>query len=334
MWIYTVSALSSPHAWSTPHTDRAPRFIAARCLPLAAILAALAVGWAWPGLARVMGPWVFIASAFVLGLPHGALDWAIHARREAQRGVHGLRLLRSFLPYVGVMAVCAGALLVAPSVTLLLFLGLAAWHFGIVDARALLPSLQRGWLLGIIALSRGLLVVSLPFAADPARAWAPFAAIVDLVGGANVVAPAALADVARVAAASGAGLFLVGWLALALGKHRRMAGRLLLETLAAAALFLTLPPLFAVGVWFLAVHSLRHALLAPVSASQTSSSLLVRLIQLHYVALPLLIPGLVLLGVAGIFAGAVTPLDWAALVIAFYAVVTLPHHILTSAIRS
>lgn len=106
-------------------------------VPTLACLGALAAGMCWPTGAQSAGPWVWVVALVVLGMPHGAADWAVHqaaAGHEHRRGG-----LIGFIPYLLWMALCAVLLWLLPVWTCLAFFALTALHFGLEDIDSAQP---------------------------------------------------------------------------------------------------------------------------------------------------------------------------------------------------
>ena len=96
----------------------------------------------------------FAFFVFVLGIPHGALDHLIEARLHTLKGqrfsLYGFLAL--YLVQMGLYAVCW---LFFPTVSLLLFLLMSAWHFGESD----MEPAPQGVLWGITKFTLGLMVL-------------------------------------------------------------------------------------------------------------------------------------------------------------------------------
>src|SRR4051794_34832490 len=113
-------ALAAPHRLQLYCITRYVGVVAVAALLVAALVAPSAVAGAAVGIA--------VGGALV-GLPHGAVDHVVPgwlARRPLP-----LRSLAALLiGYLAVVAVGAVALRLAPTPTLIVFLAVAAWHFG------------------------------------------------------------------------------------------------------------------------------------------------------------------------------------------------------------
>lgn len=83
-----------------------------------------------PGLYEGFGEWfLFVVLVLATGLPHGATDHVLHAFtcRQQRRPV---RWAPFFVQYLGAIALFSAAWLLAPTFSLLVFLGVSAYHFG------------------------------------------------------------------------------------------------------------------------------------------------------------------------------------------------------------
>ncbi len=214
--------------------------LAATCVATAVVVAVEATA-GWGDLA-----WLPLAAGLLLGLPHGAVDHLVPARRL------GWRPARVALFALGYALVAAGAWLLfrtAPGPALVAFVALSVWHFGTgesayADLRAGRPVQRRGTASVVL----GSLVLLVPLARGAEQATPVLAAVVPGSDGtvpAAVVA-AVLAVVLPAAAALGVAHLLEGrWLEAA-------------EVAVLVTLVLAAPPLAALGIWFGCWHAVRH----------------------------------------------------------------------------
>lgn len=235
---------------------------------------ALTVGILFPNWTTWAAPWLFLASAFVLGLPHGAADpwvpqWATG---------HPWTTPGPWLRFGAVYLLAVGATLAAWRWARLEatvgFLLLTAWHWGSADASGTFTPRTRRWL--VLAVGRGLIVVAGPLALRPPGEGRT---VLDALAG-NAAAGELLASLAW--PLLGAGVLWEG-IVLTLTaldaimlKERdpeivwRRPGRHALETVILLALFRFLPAVASVGVYFVGFHAWRHvnrlAALQPSSA--------------------------------------------------------------------
>ena len=184
-------------------------------------------------------------------------------------------------------------------------------------------------------LARGTLILALPFAVSPAASWQVFADVLAIVGrGVSLTPPLLVQQTALLACGLAAlvHLFLTAW-RLRQG-YKEAATLEAIETATITAAFLVLHPLFAMGLYVIAWHSWRH--MQPLSqffaADQRAygyHEIARSIAKLHVYSLPLLIPTLLVFGVAGWWRlDAWTSEAMAALTITIFVVVTLPHHLL------
>ncbi len=303
--------------------------------PLLIIAGLAATEWLLPGYSSRIAAFPLLLSLFVVGMPHGAVDLAVHQRLASTRGF--IRSLRSFAGYTFVLAVSLACFLAAPNLALLLFLVLSGLHFGFADARDLEKRVNATskTTTTVAALVRGGLLVSLLFAFWPAAAGNVFAQVVELTGSSSDVWRSA--TIGTVAAGI-VTLAVIGhaWLTVRRVVERQTQIALVefLETVVLILAFWLLHPLFAIGAYVLFWHSWRHlrvlsALFDGSSSRRTLKQCFQSVVQLHVRSLPLLIPTIAVLGMIAVLRPDTRTLDGlAALTIATFAVVTLPHHLL------
>lgn len=317
--------------------DAGGRFdaLAFRVVPLVAFVAVAAAGLALgPAWSATAGPWPWIVSLVVVGLPHGAADFAVTRRLcRGPAAVAGL-----FAAYVALMAAVGGVFAMAPLPVLLVFVALSGWHFGAAHADAQAPPLvRRPGALALAALARGAPVLGVPLAARPEASAGVAAAVAGLAGTAPVLAPAAVRG-------TGLALVALGLAALAAEawRTRRDPGgparsRATFVDLAVIGLLeATTDPLFAVGCYFLGWHAWRQMrLLAPALGCAPIAdvrSLLTALGRIHAAALPLLVPTWAAIAAAWWWLPAANvardPRGLAILSLAVYVVVTPSHDLL------
>ena len=207
--------------------------------PLAFWPAALCVALALLGGLSLDGPIVTASAAAALlvgGLPHGAYDIAL-LDRSLRPGL-GSRAIA-----VALYVVLVGAMMIAwsfaPLVALLLFLAVAAVHFG-EDWSGVLPPAHR--------LAAGVAVLAAPALGHPT-------AVTDLFVGMSGTARAeVITQVLRVIApvallATLAGAVWTGW---------RRAPAFVAASVAALALLVAAPPVMGFALFFVCLHSPHH----------------------------------------------------------------------------
>ena len=271
------------------------------------------------------GAAVWVVSLFVFGMPHGAYDIVVVFKESRDRGRLGPGARLAVL-YTATTALCVVCLWFFPSATVVLFLLLSAHHFGVSDCVWTRGRLARSIRDHTLGFSHGIAVLSVPFFAAPVQAWEPFEAIAAACGGSLSVDP----DLTRALAGAGwvFAIGIQGWAAM-----RGTRSVLVLEQSAvlvgSAILGLAGPPLFAVAVYFLAIHASGHCLRATVPWQLNSKQNIRNAIRVHTRSLPLLVPSI---GI--VFAIAITmfgEIGFRALALGFllFCVVgTLPHHLL------
>src|SRR4051794_18277243 len=105
------------------HLYRVSRQVGVAAVGLLLLAAALAPS-------AVAGAAVAIAVACaMLGLPHGAVDHVVSGWLAGRRLSRG-SLTAALAGYLAVVAAGAAALRMAPTITLVVFLAVAGWHFG------------------------------------------------------------------------------------------------------------------------------------------------------------------------------------------------------------
>jgi Brp/Blh family beta-carotene 15,15'-monooxygenase len=192
-----------------------------------------------------------VLTGIVLGVPHGAVDHMVPFWTSGRRP-RPAALARVFGGYVAVAALAAAALLLAPTVTVGVFLLVSAVHFGRAevvvsaeDAGRRVPGPTQEW---PVTLAHGSAVVGLPLLLWPAASADVLGRLAP--GWREPLAPA-------VRAVLGVGVVVLLGLALraqlSAGRRREAA-----ELVGVATLFAVVPPLVAFGLWFAGWHALRH----------------------------------------------------------------------------
>lgn len=304
--------------------------------PIVALLLMAIIGYLWPGLSFRYAGWPFVVSLFVVGMPHGAVDFFLNARLRSAS--HVRNQIQSFAWYTVTLIVGLITLIVFPKASVVLFAVTSAQHFGVADARALDQRFQTivpDMIRRCSSLARGLIILALPFLFYPVESLQVVNSVLQTVSALPIV-PAVTA-VTFVATAC---LLVAGAALLASTTYRVATGdgraALLewLETSVIVAAFATLHPLFAMGLYLVAWHAWRHLyaigpFLGVEPRSARFADLLRSVWQVHVAALPLMVPTLILYGlVASWRLPAWSSMQLAALTIATFIVVTLPHHLL------
>ena len=281
---------------------------------MAAVILGL-IGLFFPAQATAVAPLFFLASAVILGVPHGACDpWVPGWVQQKPSRIPFL-----FWFFVLYLALSFLYLLVwksAPFGATVFFLFLTAWHWGTADASLLFPPGDR-WL--SFGLGRGLWVMLSPFAFHTLEAWR----VVLLMAPAAGPAPSPVFFQSL--------LVVPFLLTLASRPGKTEWG----ETLLLILLLALTPPLVGVGTYFVAFHAWRH-LLRLAELRERLSSLshvsiwLTSLGRLLVFAIPLTLATLLFMPLLPRFLGLhpSNQEEWVGSYLILLAVLTLPHAIL------
>lgn len=274
-------------------------------------------GLLFPDQASAIAPLFFLASAIILGVPHGACDpWVPGWLRQTPSKI--LFLFWFFVIYLLISFFYLLAWRVAPFPSAVAFLLLTAWHWGTADASLVFPPGLR-WL--SFGLGRGLWIMLGPFAFHTPQAWRVLELMAPQAGPAPaksiflvlLVLPFVLTLASR-----------PGWMEWG-------------ETVLLLLLLALTPPLVGVGTYFVGFHAWRHLLrlaqirdrLAPAADMKAWLRSLGRLLLF---AVPLTVATLVLLPFLPRFLGAdpSNQEEWVGSYLILLAVLTLPHAMLVA----
>ncbi len=230
------------------------RFAALYGVPWACLLVGIGVGIFWGERAQNWGAPLWLASAFLVGMPHGAGDLLALRGARQTRALSARAeqvLARLYLP----LALSVGVLWWrSASWGLLFFLVLTAWHWGSADAWLGAPTHnRRAWVTASWA--RGLLVMSAPLALRPRegaaflRSFSALGAPIDAAAIIKFAAPVLIFALA---------LQVAAWIGARENPARLVA--VWAETALLLILFRATPPLLAVACYFVGVHGWRHIL--------------------------------------------------------------------------
>ena len=280
-----------------------------------------------------------IASVVAFGLPHGAIDYV-----ALPRAVAGEVTLRLVAAVSALYAVAGGAYallwFLAPLPAAVLFIAVTWFHWGQGELYPLAGLLGADHLdrpgRVATALVRGGLPMLVPLLGFPEVYRSVVGSFVEPFGGS--VADLAWLFTADTRLALGAGFGLLTVVTLARGyvlARGSDAGRRWAadagETLLLWVYFLTVPPVFAIGVYFCLWHAVRHIARAVGVDRRAADSLrggdvVGALARFMKEALPL--TALALVGFAALWLAvpvAPTPREAAGLYLVFIAILTLPH---------
>ncbi len=229
-----------------PARQGRPSVVVGRAVVLAVLLAQLVA----PDLLARVAP-VLAMAGIVLGVPHGAVDHMVPfwtgGRRPTPRALGGV-----LAGYLATAAAAAAALVLAPTVTVGVFLVVSAVHFGRAEAVVSAADAGRpvpGLLQDVpTTLAHGLAVVGLPLVLWPAEAAQVLGHLAP-TWGTPLPVPARVVLGLVVAA-----VVLMAVTGSLRGGRRAEAAELAMVV----ALFAVVPPLAAFGVWFAGWHALRH----------------------------------------------------------------------------
>ncbi len=344
MLLYRAPSTAVPRVGSTwshrlPAATGRVSWFGARTVPWTMLGLACTVSFLAPDLTERLAPWPFVIALVVFGMPHGAADWTVAARLFGRTGFF-TRLI-GFSGYLLLMAGSLALLAWQPGITSLLFLLLTVFHFGMTDAESVRANDDGPVARWTLVLARGFLLLSCVFAADPARAWAPFDRIAASMPiawqGAWQPNLPLLQHLAWWGIGSGAALAIMGVVARIRRGHHRDAALDLVEHGLVATMASMVDPLCAVGCFFLGVHAFRHTRrLACTSMiidetdrhSRVHDSITARVIRIHRLSLPLMVPTAACLAWMCWWLGGFDLDSIAVASIAFYIITTLPHHLL------
>ena len=304
-------------------------------MPWLAAGIALAVGFIAPGFTASATPWLFLASALVLGLPHGAADPWVPQWATRQPWTTPGAWLRFVAVYLLAVAATLAAWRWARGETAAGFLLLTAWHWGSADASGTFTPRTRRWV--ALAVGRGLIVVAGPLALRPAGEGRT---VLDALAG-GAAAGEFLASLAWPLLGAGvlaeAVILTLTSLDALMLKERdpervwRRPGRHALETAILLALFRFLPAVASVGVYFVGFHAWRHVeRLAALQPSAAGGGPWRRVGTFYRRVWPFALGALVMLPVLHILFVATTPGtagegDWLTSYLILLSALTVPH---------
>lgn len=288
------------------------------------------------GFSSAWAGWPFFISLFLIGMPHGAADLLVSA--ELGSGGGWRPVLIGFMPYFAIMVLGALALALVPEFALIVFAAVTFLHFRDADYQTLkhrAPESPSDPLLS--AAGRAAIVLALPFWSSTDAAVGLLNRLLELLGAATRVSdPSTAKLLGGIAVGLGLVFVLTSWCSRLLRRAQgewRLVRAEAVETAGLGIGLAVLNPLFAMGVYFLAWHSLRHlrelcSFLWPNEDHEDIPQFFLGIARIHLRSLPLLLPTIV------VYAGMVVTLakpwnvtDMALLIIVVFIVVTFPHHL-------
>jgi Brp/Blh family beta-carotene 15,15'-monooxygenase len=218
----------------------------------------------------------------------------------------------------------------SPAVALALFLGLTAWHWGSADAAAYPGGLAA---FALRSTGRGLLVVSAPLVFHPGSSWEALSSLSKVFG------PAIAAQTPGWLPGLAAGCFVLGLVLECLlvardawRLQRRRAARDSVELVLLLVLFYLVPPVAAVGVYFVAWHAWRHTLRTGALLDPEKAGRLPALVAAyHGRALPLTLASVVALAALTLAVGWESPQKLTAVYLVLLSALTVPHSVVVTA---
>lgn len=305
----------------------APASVSSRSWPVYGAVLALTLAVTVLSLwnARPLEPAAFALLMGVValtGIPHGAVDHLVAAKLYGLDASSWSDQARFYGAYLGLMALYGGLWLVAPALSLGLFLVMTMYHFGQADLAYLSPPNRQD---RVAYLSRGLFLIGLPIMAFPSVV----APIFETIGGIDMrMWNGLMRYQTEIAAALVVqhGLML-GTLALRGRTALSYVGREWINLAVLCLLFSTVHPLIAFAVYFGFWHSLGHILelIRFFNRHDTPTSL----VDFYRKAALFTMLSFVLLGVLYLVGDAFeSTLEMIALLFIVISVMTLPHMII------
>lgn len=117
----------------------------------------------FPETAELAAPWIVVASVFIVGIPHGAIDHIMASELYSLNQTWKDHLL-FYSSYLLIMLLVGLLWILFPSAGMILFLAISIYHFGQADMEEFLQSAQYAW---IDYLNRGVMIIGLIIFSDP-----------------------------------------------------------------------------------------------------------------------------------------------------------------------
>ena len=289
------------------------------------------VAYAFFPSASTFTPWVWVISLAFMGMAHGSLD--LHVQRWSQTGEFKAKGWNKFGWYILLMVFTFGLFYFFPLLTTLLFLVLTAVHFGEADRVHAIEcfgnstSIPKSW-----AWVRGSFVVAIPSIFFTQQTWDPFYYLSQVSFNSTINQIITYFGYILLIATLSFAIFdslktKINWSSSAVIAF-------LFESVICFFWFVFLPPLLAIGGYFLAIHSTKHMLRLSHFKKQNigNTTTFKDILTLHLDAVWLSAPAYLIVILWSVFikAPVVPSLVYAS--IGFYLISTLPHHILVAKI--
>lgn len=275
--------------------------------------------------------WIWIVSLGFMGMAHGSLD--LHVQEWSRKGEFKANGWAKFFWYIGLMVLTFLLFCFFPLILTLAFLTLTAVHFGEADRVHAIECfgstsyLPKSW-----AWTRGSFVVAIPSILHPMKTWEPFYHLSNYAYNSGV---------GNLISIFGYSLLIGSTIVSLVGSFDRrikwsspIVAAYIFESIICLLWFVYLPPLFAIGGYFLAIHSTKHMLRLSQFKMQkhNNSDILRSVLKLHVDAMWLGVPAYLVVIIWSYFLGA----DWTSSLafasIGFYLISTFPHHLLVAKI--
>ena len=275
--------------------------------------------------------WIWVISLAFMGMAHGSLD--LHIQQWSRNGEFRAKGWNRFFWYIFLMLVTSALFFLFPLLTTLGFLILTAVHFGEADRVHAIEcfgkstGIPKSW-----SWIRGALVVAIPSILYSQQTWQPFYFLsdqqfnprIDLVVSAFGYTLLATTLIIAIIGSIGRD---IRWTSFGVTAF-------LFESVVCFIWFVNIPPMLAIGGYFLALHSTKHMIRLSHLKQQIfkNSSTIKNILRLHIDALWLGIPAYIVVIFWSFFVNASLVYSLAFASIGFYLISTFPHHILVAKI--
>lgn len=287
----------------------------------------------------------FLLSVVIFGLPHGALDHVTLPRGNGHE-VSMRSLSEIGLLYAVLGTGYAVVWFTAPTFAFVVFLLLTWFHWGTGDLYPLVHLVEQTHLKTraqriLVAIARGGIPLIVPILAYPATYQEAATAVVQLfdptISLAWLSAPTFQTALGIGFTALTLTALFAGRLGVSESKTRRSWYYDIIETGLLILLFVVLPPIVALGVYFPLWHSVRHLVRIALLGDDTVGALrdgkyVSAALKLGYDAMPMTVGALVLFGLLAVAVPTQvgTMQDLAGAYLVLLAVFTLPHTVIVT----